>query len=99
MLQENTKYFALSEYARVGKALTLYDVEDKIAAIAEMDYVFISLKGNRGMERDGTCRKFNLKQFVLHFWSATLLERNNGDSYSQELWQVRMGKHRYHGRR
>ncbi|GJV71217.1 hypothetical protein Tco_1491212 [Tanacetum coccineum] len=46
LLQENAKYFALSEYAKVGGALTLYDVEDKNAATAEMEYVSISLKGN-----------------------------------------------------
>nr|GEX54747.1 tetratricopeptide-like helical [Tanacetum cinerariifolium] len=73
-LQENTKYFALSEYAIVGGALTLYDVEDKNATITEMEYVSISLKGNPGMARENeTCRKFNLKQFVLHCWSATMV--------------------------
>ncbi|GKB29335.1 hypothetical protein Tco_0868736 [Tanacetum coccineum] len=48
-LQENIKYFTLSEYAKVGGALTLYDVEDKNAATAEME------------------------QFVLHFWSTTMV--------------------------
>nr|GEX42835.1 exocyst complex component SEC15B [Tanacetum cinerariifolium] len=39
------KYFSLSEYARVGGALALYDVEEKNAAIAKMKYISISFKG------------------------------------------------------
>nr|GFA39009.1 nucleotide-binding, alpha-beta plait [Tanacetum cinerariifolium] len=38
------KYCSLSKYARVGRALALYDVEEKNAAIAEIEYVSISLK-------------------------------------------------------
>ncbi|KAM0057082.1 putative tetratricopeptide-like helical domain superfamily [Helianthus debilis subsp. tardiflorus] len=40
------KDFALSEYARVGRALALYEVGDKDEAIAEMEDVSISLKGS-----------------------------------------------------
>ncbi|KAI3814338.1 hypothetical protein L1987_19090 [Smallanthus sonchifolius] len=40
------KDFALSEYARVGRALALYEVGDKNEAIAEMEDVSISLKGS-----------------------------------------------------
>ncbi|WCJ37745.1 hypothetical protein M5689_018851 [Euphorbia peplus] len=42
---ENYKDFAFSEYARVGRALALYEVGDKEEAIAEMEDVSISLKG------------------------------------------------------
>jgi len=42
---ENYKDFAFSEYARVGRALALYEVGDKEQAIAEMEDVSISLKG------------------------------------------------------
>lgn len=42
------KDFALSEYARVGRALALYEVGDKNEAIAEMEDVSISLKGSPG---------------------------------------------------
>ncbi|KAJ3703955.1 hypothetical protein LUZ61_007660 [Rhynchospora tenuis] len=39
------KDFALSEYARVGRALILYEIGDRDEAIAEMEDVSISLKG------------------------------------------------------
>ncbi|XP_010032444.2 uncharacterized protein LOC104421957 [Eucalyptus grandis] len=42
---EGYKDFALSEYARVGRALALYEVGDREEAIAEMEDVSISLKG------------------------------------------------------
>ncbi|OWM91462.1 uncharacterized protein LOC116198858 [Punica granatum] len=42
---ENYKDFAFSEYARVGRALVLYEVGDREEAIAEMEDVSISLKG------------------------------------------------------
>lgn len=42
------KDFALSDYARVGRALALYEVGDKDEAIAEMEDVSISLKGYPG---------------------------------------------------
>ncbi|KAF2284442.1 hypothetical protein P3X46_012990 [Hevea brasiliensis] len=42
---ENYKDFAFSEYARVGRALALYEIGDKEEAIAEMEDVSISLKG------------------------------------------------------
>lgn len=44
------KDFALSEYARVGRALALYEVGDKNEAIAEMEDVSISLKGSPGSD-------------------------------------------------
>ncbi|CAM8947801.1 unnamed protein product [Rhodiola kirilowii] len=39
------KDFAFSEYARVGRALALYEIGDRDEAIAEMEDVSISLKG------------------------------------------------------
>ncbi|KAF8018985.1 hypothetical protein BT93_H3766 [Corymbia citriodora subsp. variegata] len=42
---EGYKDFALSEYARVGRALALYEVGNREEAIAEMEDVSISLKG------------------------------------------------------
>ncbi|KAF9599737.1 hypothetical protein IFM89_001683 [Coptis chinensis] len=41
----NYKEFAFSDYARVGRALALYEVGDREEAIAEMEDVSISLKG------------------------------------------------------
>ncbi|KAL6346116.1 hypothetical protein AAG906_025396 [Vitis piasezkii] len=41
----NYKDFAFSDYARVGRALALYEVGDRQEAIAEMEDVSISLKG------------------------------------------------------
>lgn len=40
---------AFSEYARVGRALALYEVGDREEAIAEMEDVSISLKGYPGI--------------------------------------------------
>ncbi|OMO56205.1 Tetratricopeptide-like helical [Corchorus olitorius] len=45
LVVENYKDFALTEYARVGRALALYEVGDREEAIAEMEDVSISLKG------------------------------------------------------
>ncbi|KAG5534079.1 hypothetical protein RHGRI_022273 [Rhododendron griersonianum] len=42
---ENYKDFALSDYARVGRALALYEVGDREESIKEMEDVSISLKG------------------------------------------------------
>jgi hypothetical protein len=39
----------LSEYARVGRALVLYEIGDRDEAIAEMEDVSISLKGYPGL--------------------------------------------------
>ncbi|KAJ3671620.1 hypothetical protein LUZ60_007699 [Juncus effusus] len=44
-LVKDYKDFALSEYARVGRALVLYEIGDRDEAIAEMEDVSISLKG------------------------------------------------------
>ncbi|MBA0614434.1 hypothetical protein Godav_014733 [Gossypium davidsonii] len=45
LVVENYKDFAFSDYARVGRALALYEVGDKEEAFAEMEDVSISLKG------------------------------------------------------
>ncbi|CAK9142675.1 unnamed protein product [Ilex paraguariensis] len=44
----NYKDLALTEYARVGRAIALYEVGDRGQAIAEMEDVSISLKGYPG---------------------------------------------------
>lgn len=43
------KDLAFSDYARVGRALALYEVGDREEAIAEMEDVSISLKGYPGL--------------------------------------------------
>jgi tetratricopeptide (TPR) repeat protein len=40
---------ALSEYARVGRALVLYEIGDRDESIAEMEDVSIALKGYPGL--------------------------------------------------
>ncbi|XVF16990.1 hypothetical protein REPUB_Repub10bG0078500 [Reevesia pubescens] len=45
LVVENYKDFAFSDYARVGRALALYEVGDREEAIVEMEDVSISLKG------------------------------------------------------
>lgn len=39
-MAKNYKEFAFSEYARVGRALALYEVGDREEAIAEMEDMF-----------------------------------------------------------
>lgn len=46
---ESYKDFAFTDYARVGRALALYEVGDREEAIAEMEDVSISLKGYPGI--------------------------------------------------
>jgi len=46
---ENYKDFAFSDYGRVGRALSLYEVGNREEAIAEMEDVSISLKGYPGI--------------------------------------------------
>ena len=45
---EKYKDFAFSDYARVGRALALYEVGDKEEAIVELEDISISLKGYPG---------------------------------------------------
>lgn len=45
---QDYKDLAFSEYARVGRALVLYEIGDRDEAIAEMEDVSISLKGYPG---------------------------------------------------
>ncbi|XVF61029.1 hypothetical protein PTKIN_Ptkin08bG0095400 [Pterospermum kingtungense] len=45
LVVDNYKDFAFSDYARVGRALALYELGDREKAIAEMEDVSISLKG------------------------------------------------------
>lgn len=69
---KNYKEFAFSEYARVGRALALYEVGDREEAIAEMEDVSIALKGYPGMY----ITKLHFPQFyvnvgeeIVDFWT------------------------------
>lgn len=57
---ENYKDFAFSEYARVGRALALYEVGDREEAIAEMEDVSVSLKGYPGIFKE----RFLVRYFI-----------------------------------
>lgn len=48
---KNYKDFAFCEYARVGRALALYEVGDREEAIAEMEDVSVALKGYPGISK------------------------------------------------
>ncbi len=67
---ENYKDFAFSDYARVGRALALYEVGDREEAIAEMEDVSISLKGYPGISED--IHSWNMWE-EKHFWSVIVL--------------------------
>ncbi|KAG6517135.1 hypothetical protein ZIOFF_020515 [Zingiber officinale] len=49
LVVQEYKDFAFSDYARVGRALLLYEIGDRDEAIAEMEDVSISLKGYPGI--------------------------------------------------
>lgn len=63
---EKYKDFAFSDYARVGRALALYEVGDREEAIAEMEDVSISLKGYPGISGDIHSRNIWEEK---HVWS------------------------------
>lgn len=67
---QNYKEFSLSEYARVGRALALYEVGDREEAIAEMEDVSISLKGYPGIY---TYMDLNIHYVWIGFWSSLLV--------------------------
>ncbi|PWA34667.1 Tetratricopeptide-like helical [Artemisia annua] len=77
------KDFALSEYARVGRALTLYEVGDKNQAIAEMEDVSISLKGSPEVHAALAAALYSDKHAPLlaenQFTIATLLDPKYSD--------------------
>ncbi|KAM7513836.1 hypothetical protein LguiA_003419 [Lonicera macranthoides] len=86
------KDFALSDYARVGRALALYEVGDKDEAIAEMEDVSISLKGYPEVHAALAAALYADKHAPLlaeiQFTIATLL-----DPHYTDLTYVRETKH------
>ncbi|KAK1361552.1 Tetratricopeptide helical [Heracleum sosnowskyi] len=86
------KDFALSDYARVGRAIALYEVGDKEEAIAEMEDVSISLKGYPEVHAALAAALYSDKHAPLlaenQFTIATLL-----DPHYTELSYVRETKH------
>ncbi|KAL5175884.1 hypothetical protein HKD37_08G021976 [Glycine soja] len=87
------KDLAFSEYARVGRALTLYEVGDREEAIAEMEDVSISLKGYPEIHAALAAALYADKHAALlaenQFAIATLL-----DPHFTDLSYVRDTKHR-----
>ncbi|XP_076938250.1 uncharacterized protein LOC143606335 [Bidens hawaiensis] len=77
------KDFALSEYARVGRALALYEVGDKDEAVAEMEDVSISLKGSPEVHAALAAALYSYKHASVlaenQFAIATLLDPNYSD--------------------
>lgn len=59
---------AFSEYARVGRALALYEVGDREEAIAEMEDVSISLKGYPGIFIEFLHSMIMLQKENFHFY-------------------------------
>ncbi|RDY07121.1 hypothetical protein CR513_08812, partial [Mucuna pruriens] len=89
---ENYKDLAFSEYARVGRALALYEVGDREEAIAEMEDVSISLKGYPEIHAALAAALYADKHAALlaenQFTIATLL-----DPHFTDLSYVRDTKH------
>ncbi|KAF7840116.1 tetratricopeptide repeat protein [Senna tora] len=89
---ENYKDFAFSDYARVGRALALYEVGDREEAIAEMEDVSISLKGYPEVHAALAAALYADKHAPLlaenQFTIATLL-----DPHFTDLSYVRDSKH------
>lgn len=89
---ESYKDLAFSEYARVGRALALYEVGDREQAIAEMEDVSISLKGYPEIHAALAAALYEDKHAALlaenQFAIATLL-----DPHFTDLSYVRDTKH------
>lgn len=89
---ESYKDLAFSEYARVGRALALYEVGDREEAIAEMEDVSISLKGYPEVHAALAAALYADKHAALlaenQFTIATLL-----DPHFTDLSYVRDTKH------
>ncbi|KAL4632586.1 uncharacterized protein LOC142630883 [Castanea sativa] len=86
---EKYKDFAFSDYARVGRALALYEVGDRDEAIAEMEDVSISLKGYPEVHAALAAALYVDKHALLlaenQFTIATLLDPHYTDlSYVKE---------------
>uniref|UniRef100_I1K4Z6 Uncharacterized protein n=1 Tax=Glycine max TaxID=3847 RepID=I1K4Z6_SOYBN len=85
---ESYKDLAFSEYARVGRALALYEVGDREEAIAEMEDVSISLKGYPALAAALYADKHATLLAENQFAIATLL-----DPHFTDLSYVRDTKH------
>ncbi|KAJ8490938.1 hypothetical protein OPV22_012659 [Ensete ventricosum] len=86
------KEFAFADYARVGRALVLYEIGDRDEAIAEMEDVSISLKGYPEIHAALAAALYADKHAALlaenQFAIATLL-----DPHYTDLSYVRETKH------
>ncbi|KAJ6737311.1 hypothetical protein OIU85_019382 [Salix viminalis] len=86
---ENYKDFAFSDYGRVGRALSLYEIGNREEAIAEMEDVSISLKGYPEIHAALAAALYADKHALLlaenQFSIATLLDPHYTDlSYVKE---------------
>lgn len=54
-ITQNNGDLALAEYARVGRAVNLYEVGDRAEAILEMEDMSLSLKGYPGEVWGSSC--------------------------------------------
>ncbi|RWW37777.1 hypothetical protein BHE74_00057065 [Ensete ventricosum] len=82
------KEFAFADYARVGRALVLYEIGDRDEAIAEMEDVSISLKGYPALAAALYADKHAALLAENQFAIATLL-----DPHYTDLSYVRETKH------
>lgn len=89
---EDYKDFAFSDYARVGRAVVLYEIGDREQSIAEMEDVSISLKGYPEVHAALAAALYADKNAPLlaenQFTIATLL-----DPHYTDLSYVRETKH------
>ncbi|XP_021899788.1 uncharacterized protein LOC110816071 isoform X2 [Carica papaya] len=102
---QNYKEFAFSEYARVGRALALYEVGDREEAIAEMEDVSIALKGYPEIHAALAAALYVDKHAPLlaenQFTIATLLDPRYVDvSYVKEMkhWPPSLTSKCFHNR-
>jgi hypothetical protein len=65
---------ALAEYARVGRALTMYEVGDRAEAIAELEDMSLSLKGYPGEPIQAEFRLWSVGNGTNH-WALEALKR------------------------
>ncbi|KAG5245066.1 hypothetical protein OIU76_002759 [Salix suchowensis] len=89
LMVENYKDFAFSDYGRVGRALSLYEIGNREEAIAEMEDVSISLKGYPEIHAALAAALYADKHALLlaenQFSIATLLDPHYTDlSYVKE---------------
>ncbi|KAG0558855.1 hypothetical protein KC19_10G059200 [Ceratodon purpureus] len=92
LITQKSGDLALAEYARVGRALTLYEVGDRAEAIAEMEDMSLSLKGYPEVHAALAAALYADKHAPVpaeqQFTFATLLDRR----YTDPSW-VKSAKH------